>query len=177
MNHFVRRAAPGALSAGVLAAALAGCGSTNLTSSSGDLIVPTVTLSVEGVKNAPPKVDSVNIRLPLSVTVNATDNAAIQAIVTSVVVDGTVLKSDSVATSAGLNTVSRSSKLQLSGVPSGRGMIIRATVIDAGGNKGTAEVTAVAFDPTIPGVLLLNPDAAVIVGGLRRPSAAHRRKS
>ena len=165
MNHFVRRAAPGALSAGVLAAALAGCGSTNLTSSSGDLIVPTVTLSVEGVKNAPPKVDSVNVRLPLSVTVSATDNAAIQAIVTSVVVDGTVLKADSVATTAGLNTVSRSSKLQLSGVPSGRAMIIRATVIDAGGNKGTAEVTAVAFDPTIPGVLLLNPDAAVIAGG------------
>ena len=165
MNHFVRRAAPGALSAGVLAAALAGCGSTNLTSLSGDLIVPTVTLSVEGVKNAPPKVDSVNIRLPLSVTVNATDNAAIQAIVTSVVVDGTVLKADSVATTAGLNTVSRNSKLQLSGARSGQAMIIRATVIDAGGNKGTAEVSAMAYDPTVPRVAILSPDLAVIGGG------------
>ena len=165
MNHFVRRAVPGVLSVGALTAVLAGCESTNLTSSSGDRIVPTVTLSVEGVQNAPPKVDSVNIRSPLNVTVNATDNAAIQAIVTSVVVDGAVLKADSVATTTGSNTVSRTSKVQLSGVRPGQAIIIRATVIDAGGNKGSAEIAAVAFDPAIPRVLMLNPDGAVIAGG------------
>ena len=57
MKHFVRRAVPSALSVGALTAVLAGCETTQLTSSSGDRIVPTVTLSVEGVQNAPPKVD------------------------------------------------------------------------------------------------------------------------
>ena len=165
MKHFVRRAVPSALSVGALTAVLAGCETTQLTSSSGDRIVPTVTLSVEGVQNAPPKVDSVNIRTPLNVTVNATDNASIQAIVTSVVVDGAVLKADSVATTTGASTVSRTSKVQLSGVRPGQTIIIRATAIDAGGNKGSAELTAVAFDPAIPRVLLLNPDGAVISGG------------
>ena len=88
MNQFVRRAVPGALSVGALTAALAGCDSTNLTSSSGDRIVPTVALSVEGIKGLATKTDSVNLRLPLNVTINPSDNASIQAIVTSVVVDG-----------------------------------------------------------------------------------------
>jgi hypothetical protein len=163
MNHFVRRAVPGALSVGALTAALASCESTTLTSTSGDRIVPTVTLAVEGVKNAPPAVDSVNVRTPLTVTVNATDNGAIQAIVTSVVVDGSVLKADSVGTTS--NTVARTTKVQLSGIRPGQSIIIRATAIDGGGNKGSAEVTAVAYDPAIPGVLVLNPDATVIAGG------------
>ena len=164
MPHFVRRAGQSALPLGALAAALAGCDSTNLTSSSGDRIVPTVTLAVEGVRNSPASADSVNVRVPLSVTVNATDNAAIAAIVTSIVVDGQVLKADSVSTSTG-NTVSRTSKLQLSGVRPGQSLIIRATAIDGGGNRGSAEVNAVAFDTAIPGVLILSPDATVIAGG------------
>ena len=49
MPHFVRRAVPGALSVGALTAVLASCESTTLTSSSGDKIVPTVTLAVEGL--------------------------------------------------------------------------------------------------------------------------------
>ncbi|MDF2773887.1 MAG: hypothetical protein K0S86_3384 [Geminicoccaceae bacterium] len=164
MPHFVRRAGQSALPLGALAAALAGCDSTNLTSSSSDRIVPTVTLAVEGVRNSPASADSVNVRVPLNVTVNATDNAAIEAIVTSIVVDGQVLKADSVATSTG-NTVSRTAKLQLSGVRPGQSIIIRATAIDGGGNRGSAEVNAVAFDPAIPSVLILSPDATVIAGG------------
>jgi hypothetical protein len=164
MTHFVRRAGQRALPLGALAAALAGCDSTNLTSSSGDKIVPTVTLAVEGVLNSPTRVDSVNVRLPLNVTVNATDNAAIEAIVTNIVVDGEVLKADSVGTSTG-TTASRTTKLQLSGVRPGQSIIIRATAIDGGGNRGSAEVNAVAFDPAIPRVLILSPDATVIAGG------------
>lgn len=164
MNHLARRAVPSALSLGALAAALTGCESTQLTSSSGDRIVPTVTLSVEGVQGLATKTDSVNIRTPLTLTVNATDNAAIQAIVTSVVVDGNVLKADSVGTTGG-NTVTRTSKVQLSGVRPGQSITIRATAIDAGGNKGSAEVKAVAFDPAIPRVLMLSPETAVIAGG------------
>jgi hypothetical protein len=165
MTHFVRRAVPGALSVGALTAVLAGCESTTLTSSSGDRIVPTVTLSVEGLQGLATKTDSVNIRSALNLTVNANDNAAIQAVMTQVVVDGAVLRSDSVGYTTGLNTVSRTSKLQLGGVRSGQTIVIRATAIDAGGNKGSDEVTAVAFDPAVPRVLLLNPDIAVISGG------------
>jgi len=165
MTHYVRRAAPGALSVCALAAVLAGCESTTLTSSSGDRIVPTVTLTVDGVRNAPPAVDSVNLRLPLNVTVNASDNAAIEAVVTSIVVDGSVLKADSVSSTTGSTTVSRTSKVQLSGVRPGQTIIIRATAIDAGGNTGSAEVTAVAWDPAIPRVTFVSPDATVIAGG------------
>jgi hypothetical protein len=165
MTHIVRRAGPGALVVGALTAALAGCDSTNLTSSGGDRVVPTVTLTVEGVQGAATKVDSVNVRTALNVTVNASDNAAIQAVVTSVVIDGAVLRSDSVNYTTGLNTVSRVSKLTLGGVRAGQTIVVRATAYDAGGNKGTDEVSAVAFDPAVPRVLMLNPDIAVISGG------------
>ena len=165
MTHFVRRAVPGALSVGALTAALAGCESTNLTTSAADRIVPTVALSVDGVQGLPTKADSVNLRLPLNVTVNASDNASIQAIVTSVVVDGSVLKADSVGNQNGANTVTRTSKVQLSGVRPGQSIIIRATAIDAGGNTASDEVTAVAFDPNIPKVAILSPETAVISGG------------
>jgi hypothetical protein len=165
MTHFVRRAVPGALSVGALTVALAGCESTNLTTSSADRIVPTVTLSVDGVQGLPTKADSVNLRLPLNVTVNASDNASIQAIVTSVVVDGSVLKADSVGNQNGANSVTRTSKVQLSGVRPGQSIIIRATAIDAGGNTASDEVTAVAFDPNIPKVSILSPETAVISGG------------
>jgi len=165
MKKIVGRAGRSALPLGALAAALAGCDSTNLTGSSDDRITPTVTLIVEGIRNAPPQADSVNVRVPLNVTVNATDNAAIQAIVTSIVVNGNVLKADSVSTATGANTVSRTSKVQLSGVRAGQAITIRATVIDGGGNRGSAEVGAVTFDPAIPRVLILSPDASVISGG------------
>jgi hypothetical protein len=165
MTTIVRRAVLGALSVGALTAILASCESTSMTSSSGDRIVPTVTLAVEGVRGLSTKVDSVNVRSTLNVTINATDNAAIKSIVTSVVVDGAVLRSDSAAYTAASSTVSRTSKVQLGGVRSGQAIAIRATAYDAGGNKGSAEVTAVAFDPAIPRVLMLNPDIAVISGG------------
>jgi hypothetical protein len=165
MPHFVRRAVPGALSVGALTAVLASCESTTLTSSSGDKIVPTVTLAVEGLSASAAKTDSVNVRSSLNVTVNANDNASIQSVVTSVVIDGAVLRSDSVANATGSNAVTRTSKLQLGGVRPGQVIVIRATAYDNGGNKGSAEVTAVAFDPAIPRVLVLNPDIAVIGGG------------
>ena len=165
MTHFVRRAVPGALSVGVLTAALAGCESTNLTTSSGDRIVPTVTLSVEGVQGLATKADSVNLRVPLNVTVNASDNAAIQAIVTSIVVDGSVLRADSVGNASGSNTLTRTSKVQLAGVRPGQSIVVRATAIDAGGNEASDEVTAVAFDPNIPKVTMPSAESAVIAGG------------
>ena len=85
ITHFVRRSVPSALSLGALTTVLASCESTNLTSSSGDRIVPTVTLSVDGIKGLASKVDSVNVRSTLNISVNASDNAAIQSVVTSVV--------------------------------------------------------------------------------------------
>jgi hypothetical protein len=154
------------LSLGALTTVLASCdGSTDLTSSSGDRILPTVTLSVEGMQGAATKVDSVNVRSTLNLTVNANDNAVIQDVMTQVVVDGAVLRSDSVRYTTGSNTVSRTSKLQLGGVRNGQTIVIRATAVDAGGNRGSDEVTALAYDPSVPRVLLLNPDVAVIAGG------------
>jgi hypothetical protein len=166
MTRFVRRAVPGALSVGALTAALAACDSSTLTSTGGgDKIVPTVKVSVEGVKGLPSKPDSVNVRSTLNITIDANDNAAIQSVVTSIVIDGATLRSDSVAYTTGSNTVSRTSKMTLGGVRTGQTIVIRATAYDAGGNKGSAEVTAVAFDPAVPRVAILNPDLAVIGGG------------
>jgi hypothetical protein len=165
MIHFVRRAVPSALSVGALTAALAACGTTELTSAGGDKVVPTVTLSVEGMKGLASKPDSVNVRSTLNVSIGASDNAAIQSIVTSIVIDGVALRSDSVAYTSGSTTVSRTSKMTLGGVGTGQAIVIRATAYDAGGNKGSAEVTAVAYDPSVPRVVILNPDLAVIGGG------------
>src|SRR3982751_6033559 len=134
MNHFVRRAVPCALSVGALTAALAACDSTTLTSSTGDKVIPSVTLSVDGVKGVASKTDSVNVRSMLSIAVNASDNAALQSVVTSIVIDGAVLRTDSVAYTTGLNTVSRTSKLSLGGVRTGQTIVIRAAAYDAGGN-------------------------------------------
>jgi len=165
MTHFVPRVRPGALSIGALVAALTGCGSDGLTTVNGDKVVPTVTLSVDGVKGLPSKVDSVNTRSSLSLSVNASDNAAIQSVVISVVIGGVVLRADSLAYTTTVTTVTRTSSMTLGGVRSGSSIIIRATAYDAGGNKGTAEVSAVAYDPTVPRVQFLNPDLAVIGGG------------
>ena len=165
MNHFVRRAVPGALSVGALTAALAACDSTTLTSSTGDKVIPAVTLSVEGVQGLASKPDSVNVRSTLNISVNASDNAALQAVVTSIVIDGAVLRTDSVTYTTGLNTVSRTSKMSLGGVRTGQNIVIRAAAYDAGGNMGTAQVTAMAYDPAVPRVTVLNPDLGVIAGG------------
>jgi len=166
MIHFVRRVVPGVLSAGALAAALAGCGSDGLTSAGGgDRVVPTVSLSVDGVNGSPSKTDSVNVREALGLSINASDNSSIQSVVIGIVIDGVVLRSDSVAYTNGLTSVTRTASMNLGGVRTGQTVVIRATAYDAGGNKGTAEVSATAYDPTVPRVLILSPDLAVIGGG------------
>jgi DNA-binding beta-propeller fold protein YncE len=165
VTHFARRAVAGALSVGALTTVLASCESTTLTSSSGDRIVPKVSLTVDGVRRMPTKVDSVNIRTPPNVTITASDNAGVQAILTSIVVDGSVLRVDSVENTSRSKAVTRNSKAQLAGVRSGQAIIIRATAIDVGGNSASDEVTAVAFDPAIPKVQILTPEPAVIPGG------------
>ena len=166
MIHFVRRGVPGVLSAGALAAALAVCGSDGLTSAGGgDRVVPTVSLSVDGVNGSPSKTDSVNVREALGLSINASDNSSIQSVVIGIVIDGVVLRSDSVAYTNGLTSVTRTASMNLGGVRTGQTVVIRATAYDAGGNKGTAEVSATAYDPTVPRVLILSPDLAVIGGG------------
>lgn len=162
---FLRRAVPGALAFSALAVAVSSCESTNLTSTGGDRIVPTVSLAVEGVSGSAAAVDSVNVRSPLGVTVTASDNASIQAIVTSIVAEGQVIRGDSVGVPAGLSTYTRKASVQLAGVRAGQVIRIRGTAIDVGGNQASAEVTAVAFDPAVPQVQLLNPESGVISGG------------
>ena len=134
MIHFLRRVVPGALAVGALTAALAACGSDGLTSAGGDRVVPTVSLSVDGVNGSPSKTDSVNVRESLSLSINASDNSSIQSVVIGIVIDGTVLRSDSVAYTTGLTSVTRTASLNLGGVRTGQTIIIRATAYDAGGN-------------------------------------------
>ncbi|HEX5074472.1 MAG TPA: hypothetical protein VFW03_14745 [Gemmatimonadaceae bacterium] len=165
MIHLIRRAVPGVVSVAALTAALAGCGSDGLTSAGGDRVVPTVSLSVVGIGGSPSKTDSVNVRESLNLSINASDNSAVQSVVIGIVIDGTVLRSDSVAYTNGLTSVTRTATMNLGGVRTGQTIIIRATAYDAGGNKGSAEVSAMAYDPTVPRVLILSPDLAVIGGG------------
>ena len=165
MIHLIRRAVPGVASVAALTAALAGCGSDGLTSAGGDRVVPTVSLSVVGIGGSPSKTDSVNVRESLNLSINASDNSAVQSVVIGIVIDGTVLRSDSVAYTNGLTSVTRTATMNLGGVRTGQTIIIRATAYDAGGNKGSAEVSAMAYDPTVPRVLILSPDLAVIGGG------------
>src|SRR5262252_662921 len=120
MIHLIRRRLPGVLSVGALTAALAGCGSDGLTSVGGDRVVPTVSLTVDGVNGSPSKTDSVNVRESLGLSINASDNAAIQSVVIGIVIDGTVLRSDSVAYANGLTSVTRTATMNLGGVRTGQ---------------------------------------------------------
>jgi hypothetical protein len=160
MNPVFRRAA-----LGVLAVVSLGCETTTLTSSSADQITPSVQLSVDGVRNTPPAVDSVNIRTPLAIHVQASDNAALFAVVTRVLVDSAVLRSDSATLTIASTTFDKNLLIALAGVRPGQSVTVSATVIDGGGNVSNAAVHAVAFDPAIPRSQLIDPDATVIAGG------------
>jgi hypothetical protein len=90
MNTTYRRVAPG-----LLAAALAaGCGTTEIGSVTSDRIIPQVTVAIQGTTGKAGS-DSVSLRAPLSVAIDAKDNAALQWVVTRVFADTTLVGRDS----------------------------------------------------------------------------------
>lgn len=160
MRNHIRRVATGVL----VALAAAGCGSTEIASVAGDRILPRISLSIEGLVGSE-GIDSVSVRLPLRVTINASDNAALYSVVTRVFADTSLVGRDSSVFAVASTTYQRTLQIPLAGVRPGQAISVRATVSDGAGNQATAEAVAVAFDPNVPRLNVLQPQSVVIVGG------------
>ena len=159
MNTTYRRVAPG-----LLAAALAaGCGTTEIGSVTSDRIIPQVTVAIQGTTDKAGS-DSVSLRAPLSVAIDAKDNAALQWVVTRVFADTTLVgrdSSDVPASSSFATTLS----IPLSGVRPGQIITVRTTAGDGAGNAGEGVTSAIAFDPNGPRLSVVRSQSNLIVGG------------
>jgi hypothetical protein len=160
MKTFIRRVVPGLLATIVVA----GCGDTDIASSSADRIEPSVTVSIQGTTGGD-GFDSVSVRLPLQVQVSATDNAALTTVVTRVLADTTVVGRDSALFATSSSTYNKLITIPLAGVRPGQLITVRATVIDGANNAGSGEAVAIAFDPNVPTLAFVQPQPNVIVGG------------
>ncbi|MGQ0540149.1 MAG: YncE family protein [Gemmatimonadaceae bacterium] len=158
MQRTLRRALP------LLAAtiAVASCETTQLVSSSGDRVIPEVSLTI--TSKIGDGADSVSVRQRLEVAVNAQDNASIASLVTSIFADTARVRADTARVN-GASSFQKTLTFDLTGVRSGQQLRVRSVVRDAGGNEASAEALATAFDPSVPKVALLLPDVFVIVGG------------
>ena len=159
MSTNLRRVAPALL---VLAVA-AGCGSTEIASTNADKIVPTVAVAISS-KVGTGGVDSVSVRAPIQVAIDASDNAGLQWAVTRVFADSVLVGRDSVAVAGGAS-FTKTVRVGLGGVRSGQRIVVRASVADGAGNTASAEAQAVAFDPNVPRLAFLEPAPNVVVGG------------
>ena len=160
MKTNIRRVAPA-----LLAAALAaGCGSTEIASTTSDKILPELSVAIEGIVGSG-GIDSVSLRVPLQVAIDAKDNAALQWVVTRVFADTTLVGRDSSAFAVASNTFAKTLKLAIAGVRPGQRITVRTVVSDGAGNSATDEATAVAFDPNVPRIAFVQPQPNVIVGG------------
>ncbi len=160
MKTFIRRVAPGLLAA----FAAASCGDTELSAVSSDLVEPTVTVSIQGTTGGD-GFDSVSVREPLQIQVNATDNSALTAVVTRVLADTTTVGYDSATFVVPSSSYNKTITIPLSGVRSGQIITVRTTVIDGSNNTSTHEAQAIAFDPQVPVLSFVRPQSTVIVGG------------
>ncbi len=160
MNTTIRRVAPG-----LLAAALAaGCGTTEIASVTSDRIVPEVTVALEGTTGSAGN-DSVSVRTPLQVTVDAKDNSALLWVVTRVYADTLLVGRDSAGFAVASSKFSKTLSIPLSGVRPGQLITVRTSVADGAGNAASDAVSAIAFDPNVPRLGLVQPQPNVIVGG------------
>ena len=149
-----------------LGVALLGCESTRIVQTSFDRILPTIAVKIQGTPTAEKAAgDSVNIRVPLNIDINAQDNAALLSVQTRIFVDTTLVKRDSAVFPLPSTTYTRSVPVPLVGVRAGQRIRVSSMVLDGAGNVATAEATAIAYDPAIPRVSFDNPDNTVIVGG------------
>ena len=160
MKTNIRRVAPA-----LLAAALAaGCGSTEIASTTSDKILPELSVTIAS-KVGSGGVDSVSLRIPLQVAVDAKDNAALQWVVTRVFADTVLVGRDSTAFPVASSTFIKTLKIALSGVRAGQRITVRTAVADGAGNSASSQATAIAFDPNVPRVAFVQPQPNVIVGG------------
>jgi hypothetical protein len=160
MTTYIRRVAPGLLAATVAAS----CSDTEIASVTSDRIVPSVTVSIEGAIKSE-GIDSVSVRLPLRVRVNALDNSALISVVTRVFADSALVGRDSVSFTTASNAYNRVLSIPLSGVRPGQRITVRTAVSDGASNTATANAEAIAFDPNVPRLGLVRPEPNVIVGG------------
>lgn len=160
MKTNIRRVAPALL----VATLAAGCGSTEIASTTSDKIVPQVTVAISGTVGSG-GIDSVSLRTPLQVTIDAKDNAALQWVVTRVFADTALVGRDSSDLSSASSAFNKTLKITLSGVRPGQKIAVRSAVVDGAGNAASDTASAVAYDPNTPKVALVQPQANVIVGG------------
>lgn len=160
MNNFIRCVAPALLAATVAA----GCGSTEIASTSSDKILPELSVAIAS-KVGSDGVDSVSLRLPLQVAISAKDNAALRWVVTRVFADTALVGRDSTEFVNANSTYSKTLNIALAGVRPGQTIAVRSSVVDGAGNTATAEAFAVAFDPNATLLAFVQPQTTVIVGG------------
>ncbi|MEW5917179.1 MAG: beta-propeller fold lactonase family protein, partial [Gemmatimonadota bacterium] len=160
MQRTLRRLVPASLA--ILA--IAGCETTDIATSSADRVTPTVSVDITSVISGE-GVDSVSVRRQLTVDVEAEDNASLAAVVTSVYADTSRVRVDSASLGATATRYARTLNFDLTGVRPGQQVRVVTVATDVGGNETSAEAFATAFDPNVPKVGLLSPDALVIVGG------------
>jgi hypothetical protein len=141
---------------------MAACGATELASSGDDRVIPTVSISIESAINADG--DTVSVRTPLQVRIQASDNAALFYAVTRIFADTVLIDVDSVEL-GGQREIDRVIDISLAGVRSGQQVAVQTTVADGAGNGAVAQAIVTAFDPNVPRVVVLNPAGTVFAGG------------
>ncbi|MGQ0641439.1 MAG: YncE family protein [Gemmatimonadaceae bacterium] len=144
--------------------AIVGCETTQIASTSGDRVTPSVSVAIAN-KIAGEGIDSVSVRRLLQVRVNAEDNAALATIVTTVFADTSRVRTDSANLGGTTTRFAKSINFDLAGVRPGQRVRVVTVVQDGSGNESTAQAIATAFDPNVPKASLVAPDAFVIVGG------------
>ncbi len=142
---------------------VAACGATDVASSGQDRVLPSVSISIES-KFGTDGFDTVSVRAPLTVRVQATDNAAIYSTITKVYADTLLIQTDSLVHN-GSTSIDKTIDISLAGVRSGQQIAVLTTVSDGAGNGANAQALATAFDPNVPKLGFLEPGATVITGG------------
>lgn len=161
MRHYMHRAA--SVATGTLAIlGMAACGATEVASSGGDRVIPSVSISIESAFGA--EGDTVSVRTPLQVRIQASDNAALYYAVTRIFADTVLIDVDSVEL-GGQREIDRVIDISLAGVRSGQQVSVQTTVADGAGNGAVAQLIVTAFDPNVPQVIVLNPASTVFAGG------------
>jgi hypothetical protein len=161
MRYFMHRAA--SVATGALAIlGMTACGATDIASTNDDRVIPSVSISLESAIGAAG--DTVSVRTPLRVRIQASDNAALFYAVTRIYADSVLIDVDSVAL-GGLREVDRVVDISLAGVRSGQQVSVQTTVADGAGNGAVAQAVATAFDPQVPRVVVLSPASTVFAGG------------
>jgi hypothetical protein len=159
MRNFMHRAA--SVATGTLAIfGLAACGATEVASSGDDRVMPSLAISITSNMGE----DTVSVRNPLLVRIQASDNGALLYAVTRIFADSMLVDVDSIEL-GGAREVDRVVDISLAGVRSGQEVVVQTTVADGAGNEAVAQAIATAFDPNVPKVLVVNPASTVFAGG------------